>query len=88
MRRIIEGRHVTIRLKGGADLDPWIDQARPSLVAAFANGVAKDITAVRAAIVSHWPNGQTEGHAGRKSRARGSGFHAYLIGQSGRLRRI
>ena len=44
-----------------ADLDPWIDQARVSLVASFANGDAKDIAAVRAAIISRWSNGQTEG---------------------------
>ncbi len=60
-RYIIEGFHVMIRRKAGADLDPWIARARASLVASFANGVAKDITAVRAAIVSQWSNGQTEG---------------------------
>ncbi len=32
-----------------------------SLIASFVNGVAKDIRAVRAAIVSPWSNGQTEG---------------------------
>ena len=60
-RCIIERFHVMIRRKAGADLDPWIAQARASLVASFANGIAKDITAVRAAIVSQWSNGQTEG---------------------------
>jgi transposase len=50
-----------IRRKAGADLDPWIVRARASLVASFASGVAKDNTAVRAAVVSPWPNGQTEG---------------------------
>lgn len=58
---IIEGFHVMIRRKTRADLDPSIDRARVSLVASFANGFAKHITAVRAAIVSKWPNGQTEG---------------------------
>jgi transposase len=58
-RCIIEGFHVMIRRKAEADLDPWIVRARASLVASFANGVAKDITAVRAAIVSQWSNGQT-----------------------------
>lgn len=33
---------------------------RDSLVASFATGVARDIEAVRAAIVSPWSNGQTE----------------------------
>jgi hypothetical protein len=40
---------------------PEIDRARASLVASFANGIAKDIAAVRATIVSQWSNGQTEG---------------------------
>ena len=50
-----------IRRRVEADLAPWIDHARVSLVASFANGVAKDIAAVRAAIISQWSNGQTEG---------------------------
>jgi transposase len=33
----------------------------PSLVGLFANGVEKDIAAVRNAIISPWSNGQTEG---------------------------
>lgn len=60
-RQIIDSFHVMIRRKAGADLDPWITRARASLVASFANGVAKDIAAVRAAVVSQWSNGQTEG---------------------------
>lgn len=60
-RQIIDGFHVMIRRKAGADLDPWITRARSSLVASFANGIAKDIAAVRAAVVSRWSNGQTEG---------------------------
>jgi len=42
-------------------LAKWIEAARPSLVASFANGVAKDEAAVRAAITLPWSNGQTEG---------------------------
>ena len=42
-------------------LDPWLDRARASLVASFANGVLKDKAAVSAAITSPWSNGQTEG---------------------------
>ena len=60
-RRIIDGFHLMISRKTEVDLDPWIERARQSLVASFANGVAKDIAAVRAAIVSQWSNGQTEG---------------------------
>ena len=46
-----------IRRKALAELDPWIDRAKASLVAAFANGVTKDKAAVSAAISSGWSNG-------------------------------
>jgi hypothetical protein len=52
---------VMIRKKTEAELDAWIESARSSLVTSFANGVAKDKAAVRAAIASTWSNGQTEG---------------------------
>jgi transposase len=60
-RELVDRFHIMIRRKIDADLDPWIDRARISLVASFAIGVAKDIAAVRAAIISRWSNGQTEG---------------------------
>ncbi len=44
-----------------ADLDSWLERARSSLVASFANGVTKDRATVVAAIHSTWSNGQTEG---------------------------
>jgi transposase len=50
-----------IRKKSLVDLDPWLERARPNLVASFANGVAKDRPAVSAAITLPWLNGQTEG---------------------------
>lgn len=50
-----------IRRKAEAELNPWIERGRGSLVASFANGIDRDIDAVRAAIVSRWSNGQTEG---------------------------
>ncbi len=52
---------MSIRQKCLAELDLWIDQARSSLVVAFANGVVKDREAVSAAISLPWSNGQTEG---------------------------
>ena len=58
---MIAAFHVMIRKKAGASLEPWIERARTSLVASFASGVSKDIAAVRAAILSPWSNGQTEG---------------------------
>ena len=42
-------------------VDTWLERARASLVASFANGVTKDKAAVIAAIASAWSNGQTEG---------------------------
>lgn len=59
-RDIIADFHRMIRRKAEHELAPWMDRARESLVASFGNGVAKDIKAVRAAIVSPWSNGQTE----------------------------
>ena len=50
-----------LRRKAERELDTWIDRAKGSLVASFANGVIKDKAAVRAAISSSWSNGQTEG---------------------------
>ena len=50
-----------IRSGREADLTSWIARARQSLVASFANGIAKDEKAVSAAITLPWPNGQTEG---------------------------
>lgn len=51
-RESIDGFH----RKAATDLDPWVKQASRSLVASFANGVSRDIAAVRAAIVSPWSN--------------------------------
>jgi transposase len=50
-----------IRKKTVNELGPWIERARSSLVASFANGIVKDLAAVTAAITSPWSNGQTEG---------------------------
>ncbi len=50
-----------IRTKSQADLDPWIEGARASLVASFTTGIIKDKAAVSAAIASRWSNGQIEG---------------------------
>ncbi|WP_258191487.1 transposase [Sphingomonas sp. PP-CE-3G-477] len=60
-RTVVEGFHEMIRRKTEEDLVPWIERGRGSLVASFANGIARDVAAVRAAIVTSWSNGQTEG---------------------------
>ena len=51
-RKLIERFHTLIRRKSEADLLPWIEEGGASLVASFANGVARDIAAVRAATVT------------------------------------
>ncbi len=60
-RRIVAAFQAMIRTKSIAGLEPWLEQARSSLVAPFASGIVKDRTAVSAAITSPWSNGQTEG---------------------------
>jgi transposase len=60
-RRLMERFHAMIRKKIAADLEPWIVEASTSLIASFANGIARDKAAVRAAIIEPWSNGQTEG---------------------------
>lgn len=50
-----------LRKKDAAALDPWIDDAKNSLIAFFVRGAMEDKAAVRAAIDSPWSNCQTEG---------------------------
>jgi transposase len=64
-REIIAEFHLMIRRSAGAELLPWIERARASLVASFARGVTNDEAAVQAAITSPWSNGQTEGQITR-----------------------
>ena len=65
-REVIAAFHTMIRKKAEADLDRWLERARTSLVASFANGVIKDKAAISAAISSSWSNGQTEGQITKK----------------------
>lgn len=60
-REIIAAFHAIIRKKSLAAFEPWLERARASLVASFANGVIKDKAAFTAAIASAWSNGHTEG---------------------------
>ena len=55
-REIIAEFHLMIRRSAGAELLPWIERARASLVASFARGVTNDEAAVQAAITSPWSN--------------------------------
>jgi transposase len=69
-REIIAEFHGMIRRRAAAELSSRIERARASLVASFARGVSNDEAAVRAAITSPWPNGQTEGQITRLKLAR------------------
>jgi transposase len=60
-REIIAAFHAMIRKKSQVDLDAWLERARASLVASFANGILNDRAAVSAAITLPWSNGQMEG---------------------------
>jgi transposase len=63
-RFLIDRFHAMIRRRS-ADLDGWISDAGPSLVASFASGIRKDRQAIAAAITLPWSNGQTEGQITR-----------------------
>jgi len=60
-RGIVAAFQAMVRKKSLADLEPWLERVRSSLVVSFANGVIKDRAAVSSAITSPWSNGQTEG---------------------------
>lgn len=64
-RAIVAGFHAMFRSRRAEPLASWIERASQSLVASLANGVRRDEAAVRAAILSTWPNGQTEGQITR-----------------------
>ncbi len=64
-RRTIGDFQSMIRAKAAGKLNEWLEAAKTSLVTSFANGVEKDIVAVRNAIISPWSNGQTEGQITR-----------------------
>ncbi|WP_271575658.1 MULTISPECIES: transposase [unclassified Bradyrhizobium] len=48
-----------------AELDKWIAQAATSELKSFANGIARDIDAVRAAITTPWTTSPVEGQISR-----------------------
>jgi len=60
-RDMVDDFQTMLRCKAKEALEPWIERARTSLIAGFANGIAKDKAAVLAAITSAWSNGQSEG---------------------------
>ncbi len=64
-RALVERFQAMIRSKAAAELDGWSRQAKTSLIAPLAAGVAQDVRAIRAAITEPWSNGQTEGQITR-----------------------
>jgi len=64
-QKLIERFLAMIRSKIAEDLEPWIAEAKVSLLGSFASGITKDKAAIRAAIVEPWSNGQTEGQVNR-----------------------
>ncbi|MGY3621754.1 transposase [Bradyrhizobium sp. USDA 10063] len=48
-----------------AELDEWITQAANSELKSFANGITRDIDAVRAAITTSWTTRPVEGQISR-----------------------
>ena len=62
--RSLTGRfHSIIRKKIASDLEPWIADARASLIASFANGVLKDKAAVSAGITNLGPTVRRKGRS-------------------------
>lgn len=60
-RKLTTHFQAMIRTGAAEDLDAWIEAARNSLIASFVHGIARDRSAVLAAIAEPWSNGQTEG---------------------------
>ncbi|MDU7520640.1 MAG: ISL3 family transposase [Roseomonas mucosa] len=63
--RLVERFGAMIQTRAVGELEEWLEQARTSLIAPLARGIAKDTAAVRAAITEPWSNGQTEGQINR-----------------------
>jgi transposase len=60
-------RRFAALIRGGdaAALDPWLAAARDSELASFAQGIARDLDAVRAAITEPWSTSPVEGEINR-----------------------
>ena len=60
-REVIAAFQGMVRKSSMAELGPWLERARRSLVASFVAGITRDLAAVQAALSMPWSNGQTEG---------------------------
>ncbi|WP_424140747.1 hypothetical protein [Roseomonas chloroacetimidivorans] len=77
-------RRFAALVRGGdaADLDDWLIAARDSELAGFAQGLARDLEAVRAAVTAPWSTSPVEGQINRlktvKRQMYGRAGHALL----------
>ncbi|MGI4940000.1 MAG: hypothetical protein ACRYHQ_05460 [Janthinobacterium lividum] len=62
---LVERFGAMIRAKAVTELDGWIEQAKASVIALLARGIARDAAAIRAAITEPCSNGQTAGRITR-----------------------
>jgi transposase len=60
-RLLFDRFQAMIRQRKSAELSSWLQDAASSLLASFVNGLRADESAVAAALVEPWSNGQTEG---------------------------
>jgi transposase len=60
-RSLFDRFQAMIRQRKAAELYPWLQDATSSLLASFTTGLKADESAVAAALVEPWSNGQTEG---------------------------
>ena len=68
LRKLALGFHVALASKDGAAMVRWIKMARHSPfgpLVRFAYGLRKDLSAVTAAVETHWSSGQVEGQINR-----------------------
>ena len=64
-RQLLDDFTDMVRNGDGTSMAGWLEQARPSEMAAFARGLTADLEAVMAALREPWSNGQTEGQINR-----------------------
>ncbi|MEL0251550.1 MAG: hypothetical protein VW935_06305 [Novosphingobium sp.] len=62
-RQLVREFQSTIRSKSSVQLGKSLETAKRGIVSSFANGVEREFSAVRNAIVSPWPTSQTEGQS-------------------------
>ena len=64
-RSLLERFHRMLRARDTDALAPRVADTAGSLLVSFGNGIRADLTAVQAALVEPWSNGQTEGQITR-----------------------